>query len=419
MSDIEVLAQLSDEPLLVGRLHPHRAHGMAVRSTFVYDPVWTARPEGFDLDPATPRGSGAVQTPTGHVLPRALADCAPDRWGRTLRMQEERRLADEEGRAGRTLDDVDFLLGVRDDLRQGDLRLRDEGGFQRPGGDVPVLAELGDLLDLANRALHEDLGTAEIARLVRQGSSLGGARPKTHVQDAHGRLGIAKFPAASADSWDVMAWEKVCLDLAESAGIAVPSRQLLNIAGRRVLVVGRFDRVHRPGQAPARVGFRSAMTMCERSDGDAGSYLEIAAVIEEHSPQATEDLRQMWRRVAFNVLVTNTDDHLRNHAFLHERAGAWRLSPAFDINPDPQAGQSPRLHTAIDEYATEADLDVLMAVSPLFRFDEPSARQTLREVAQAVQGWRGAARHCGLDEAAVRQMTPAFEHARLRRALAC
>ncbi|MEX2621685.1 MAG: HipA domain-containing protein [Egibacteraceae bacterium] len=419
MSDIEVLAQVADDPAVIGRLHPHRPRGRAVSSTFVYDPGWTARPDGFDLDPATPRGTGPVQTPAGHVLPRALADCAPDRWGRTLRMQEERLLAEEEGRAARTLDDIDFLLGVRDDLRQGDLRLRDGGDFQRLGGDVPLLTDLGELLDLANRAMDEDLGAAEIARLVRQGSSLGGARPKTHVQDAAGRLGIAKFPAVSVDSWDVMAWEKVCLDLAESAGIAVPGRQLLDIAGRRVLVVARFDRVHRPGRAPARVGYRSALTMCERSDGDAGSYLEIAEVVEEHSPHATEDLRQLWRRVVFNVLVTNTDDHLRNHAFLQERAGAWQLSPAFDLNPNPDAGPSPALHTAIDEYATDADLDLVMEVAPLFRLDEPSARQMLREVAEAVEGWRHAAHRCGLDDDAVRRMAPAFDHPRLRRALAC
>ncbi len=418
MSDIEVLAQIADDPVAVGQLHPHRSRGKAVSSTFVYNPGWAVRPDGFDLDPATPRGTGPVQAPAGHVLPRALADCAPDRWGRTLRMQEERRLAEERGRTPRALDDVDFLLGVRDDLRQGDLRLHDGDGFQRPGGDIPLLADLGELLDLADRAVDEDLTATEIARLVKQGSSLGGARPKTHVQDPAGRLGIAKFPAASSDTWDVMAWEKVCLDLAESAGIAVPARQLLDIAGRRVLIVARFDRVHRPGRPPARVGYRSALTMCERTDGDAGSYLEVAEVIEQHSPHATEDLRQLWRRVVFNVLVTNTDDHLRNHAFLHVRADTWRLSPAFDLNPNPDAGPSPALHTAIDEYATDADLGLVMEVAPLFRLDEASARQVLREVAEAVAGWRHTAQRCGLDEAAVRRMAPAFDHPRLRRALA-
>ena len=129
-----------------------------------------------------------------------------------------------------------------------------------------------------------------------------------------GRMAIAKFPSASSDTWNVMAWEKVALDLARDAGITVPDSQLIRIGDRHVLVVDRFDRRRR-----ARIGYASAMTMLEASDGDQRSYLEIAEVIEERSPAATAELHQLWRRIAFSILISNTDDHLRNHGFLHER----------------------------------------------------------------------------------------------------
>lgn len=186
----------------IGDLHVHRARGAVVASTFVYDPVWVASPGAFDLDPATPRGTGPVQTPQGQALPGALADCTSDRWGRELRRREERRLAQQQERAVRSLDDLDFLVGVRDDLRQGDLRIAVDGTFERDGGDIPVEAQLGELLELADRAQADEITAAELAQLVRQGSSLGGARPKAHVRDAQGRIAIAKLPSAAHDTWD-------------------------------------------------------------------------------------------------------------------------------------------------------------------------------------------------------------------------
>lgn len=416
MSRLDVHALLGDGDAVIGQLHVHRSRGAVVGSTFAYAPSWTARPDGFDLDPAVPRGAGPVQTPQGHALPRALQDCAPDRWGRTLRRRGERRLAEEEHRTARLLDDVDFLVGVRDDLRQGDLRILVDGRVQREGGDIPVLAQLPELLRLSERVQDDDVTAAELARLVRQGSSLGGARPKAHVRDVEGRVGIAKFPSSAHDTWDVMAWEKVCLDLAAAAGIDVPASQLLRIAGRHVLVVSRFDRVHRRGREAARVGYRSAMTMCERADGDTGSYLEIAEVIEERSPRATNDLQQLWRRIAFNVLVTNTDDHLRNHAFLHAGDDSWQLSPAFDLNPNPEAADAPHLHTAIDDYATDAEVDLLMDVAPFFRMTGNEPSTVLREVGAVVGTWREVARATGLGDGAIRAMSPAFDHDRLARA---
>jgi serine/threonine-protein kinase HipA len=175
-----------------------------------------------------------------------------------------------------------------------------------------------------------------------------------------------------------MAWEKVALDLARDAGVTVPDSQLVHIGDRDVLVVDRFDR-----RGTARIGYASAMTMLEARDGDQRSYLEIAEVIEERSPAAGAELQQLWRRMAFSILISNTGDHLRNHGFLHERGDSWRLSPAFDLNPDPQPGTR-HLSTAIDYTDTRASVDTLMSVAAYFRLDASDAVDILAQVTRAV-----------------------------------
>jgi serine/threonine-protein kinase HipA len=170
----------------------------------------------------------------------------------------------------------------------------------------------------------------ELRDLLRGGSSLGGARPRAHVIDNEGRIATAKFPSSRFDSRDVTEWESVALHLALLAGLVVPRSELLRVADPSVLIVDRFDR-----EGHRRIGYLSAMTMLEAEDGAVGSYLEIASAIEEASPRATEDLHELRRRMAFTILICNTDDHLRNHAFLHAGGNAWRLSPAFDLNPNP------------------------------------------------------------------------------------
>jgi serine/threonine-protein kinase HipA len=207
-----------------------------------------------------------------------------------------------------------------------------------------------------------------------------------------------------------MAWEKVALDLARDAEIAVPDSQLLRVGDRNVLVVDRFDR-----RGGARVGYASAMTMLEASDGDQRSYLEIAEVIEERSPAATAELRQLWRRITFTILISNTDDHLRNHGFLHDRGESWMLSPAFDLNPNPGPGQK-NLSTRIDYDSTRASIDTVMSVAPEFRLDAGAARETLAQVTRAVARWREVALSHGLQQHDLDMMEPAFEHAETRRA---
>ena len=311
------------------------------------------------------------------------------------------------------MSEVDLLLGVRDDLRQGALRFRVDGQhcfLATEDTGVPVLTDLPALLDIAARAESDEAGYSELRRLLRAGSSLGGARPKAHVMSPAGQVAIAKFPSASSDTWNVMAWEKVALDLARAAGVAVESSQLIRIADRQVLIVDRFDR-----RGLGRIGYASAMTMLEAGPGDQRSYLEIAEVIEERSPAATSELRQLWRRIAFSILISNTDDHLRNHGFLHDRGESWTLSPAFDLNPNPAAGPK-YLSTAIDFADTRASVDTLMSVAGYFRLNADDATTVLAEVARPVAAWRDVAKSHGLTNRDVELMKLAFEHPEAERA---
>jgi serine/threonine-protein kinase HipA len=403
--EVEVWLSLGGDDVRVGRLYAQRRRN-AESATFIYDDDYLALPGAYELDPGLPLRTGAHHTPVDLSLFNAMRDTAPDRWGRRLVERRERLRADERGEAPHGLSEAEFLLGVRDDLRQGALRFRREPGgtfVADAAAGVPALVDLPELLDAAARVESDEAGPEEIRRLVQAGSSLGGARPKAHVRDSAGRIAIAKFPSAAMDTWNVMAWEKVALDLAEEAGITVPASELHVIAGRHVLVVDRFDRT----TAGHRVGYVSALTMLEARDHQVRSYLEIAEVIEEHSPAATIELEQLWRRIVFSVLISNTDNHLRNHGFLHAGARTWRLSPAFDLNPDPAPGQK-FLRTAIEDADTPASVDLALEVAPWFRLDPDHANGVLKEVRNAVAEWRTVAAHNGLSRPDVDAMRPAF-----------
>lgn len=410
--EIEVVVQIGGEDVVAGRLWSHRRRGVESQ-TFAYGAPYLSRDGAYALDPGLPLVSGQQQTAAGRAMFGAFSDTAPDRWGRRLIARAEQRRVRREGGASRSLGEIDYLLGVRDDLRQGSAR------FRSPGSDdylaatdtgVPQLLELGHLLDAAERLERDEASEAELAALLRAGSSLGGARPKAHVRAASGRLAIAKFPSPAADEWDVMRWESVALRLACDAGIRVPDNALHEVDGRPVLIVDRFDRA-----GDRRVGYVSAMTMLEAVDGDAGSYLDIADVIERESPHARRDLHELWRRIAFSIVISNLDDHLRNHGFLRESSAGWGLSPAFDLNPDPRP--APRLlHTAIDFDDNEARVDTLMAVADAFRLRNAAALEILAEVTTAAARWSVVADRAGLDRAAVERMAPAFEHEQSGRA---
>ena len=403
---LRISVQIADEDIPAGRLWTHR-RGRVESATFAYLPEFLARRDAYALDPSLPLQAGNQHTAVGQALFGALTDCAPDGWGRRLVLRAEQHHAREDERAPRGLAEIDYLLGVRDDLRQGSLRLQaahDATHLAPSASGVPHLLNLPRLLHAAEE-LERDEPTAEDLRLLLDGaSSLGGARPKAHVLDPAQRLSIAKFPSPAGDRWDVIRWEEVALTLAHGAGIAVPPHELHLIAGRPVLAVRRFDR--EPGR---RVGYLSAMTMLGARDGEQGSYLEIAEAIEEHSPSAATDLRELWRRIVFNVLISNTDDHLRNHGFLRINTAGWSLSPAFDLNPNPE-GEQKQLSTAIDEHDTLASVARALEVADLFGLSQEGARLIVAEITRATDRWREVARATNLGTNEIDRMQPAFEH---------
>jgi serine/threonine-protein kinase HipA len=404
-TEVEVVVAIDGENVPAGRLWSHRSRGRE-SATFSYDESYLALDRAYELDPRLPLVGGPQHTAQDQAIFAAFTDCAPDRWGRRLMKLSERRQAEADDRSERSIGEIDYLLGVRDDLRQGALRFRDPGDgayLATEDEGVPDLVDLPRLLNAAEHLDRDELDEPELAALLRGGSSLGGARPKAHVRDQNGRVAIAKFPSASKDEWDVMAWESVALTLATDAGIEVPSFSLHRIADKSVLIVDRFDRA-----GEVRIGYISAMTMLESSDGAQGSYLEIADVIERHSPSAKADLAELWRRIAFSVLISNTDDHLRNHGFLHATTAGWSLSPTFDLNPNPEPGPK-LLATAIDFDDPSASVETLMKVAPDFRLDRAAAIRILGQVESARAGWRRAAAAASVSAQEITLMSSAFE----------
>jgi len=402
---VDVVVQIAGEDVPAGRLWSHRRR-RDESATFAYAPEYLARQDSYELDPRLPKRTGQQHTAEGQALFGAFSDAAPDGWGRRLIRRREIHHAHEDNSAERDIAEIDYLLGVGDRLRQGALRFRDpaDGTYladERAG--VPHLLDLRRLLDAAEQLEREQESDEDLRLLLEGGSSLGGARPKAHVIDEHGHLGIAKFPAPETDKWDVIRWEAVALMLARDAGMNVPEFRLHEVAARPVLIVRRFDR----DDAGGRVGYVSAMTMLESSDGTGGSYLEIAETIEEHSPTATADLQELWRRIVFSRLVSNTDDHLRNHGFLRASTAGWSLSPAFDLNPNPQAGRA--FSTIIDERGGANELDAALELADVFRLTGEQASTVLGEVERATSRWQIVAGSLGLTHAAIQRMSHAFE----------
>ena len=395
----------------VGRLWVRAARGKESAS-FEFERAWIADPVHHAFGPALPPTAGAFHSGEGRAMFGALGDSAPDRWGRRLIARNEARRARDAGRASRAPREVDFLLGVSDITRQGALRFsrRDGGPFVAEGGPdaVPPLTSLGELLAAA-RALEDDADSlaadSAVQLLLAPGSSLGGARPKASVRDRDGSLAMAKFPESS-DRSDVVRWELVMLTLAKRAGIEVPQARL-ELAGKTpVLLVGRFDRA-----GERRVPFLSAISLLDANDGDARSYVEIADAVRRIATRASLEGPHLWRRLAFNILASNFDDHLRNHAVIHDGAG-WRLSPAYDLNPVPRSANERVLSTAIGlDGDTTASIEVAVAVADEFLLPPGDARKIAGEVARAIRRWRDVARRVGIGAEEIGRMETAFEHA--------
>ena len=412
--EVFVYVDLRGEPVLVGRLWSRVRKGRESAS-FEYDRAWLENPERFALEPALTLAPGPFPTAPEKALFGALGDSAPDRWGRVLMRRAERRRAERDGETPRTLFEADFLLMVDDEARLGALRFKteQEGSFLAPetGPRIPPLVDLPRLLSAADRVANEEEDDEDLRVLIVPGSSLGGARPKASVRDHDGHLALAKFPHRQ-DDIDVVLWEGVALSLASKAGIDVPEWRIERIGAKPVILIRRFDRV-----AGERIPFLSAMSMLGASDNETRSYLEIADALRQYGAATRADLIQLWRRILFSVLISNTDDHLRNHGFLYGSHEGWRLSPAYDLNPVP-VDIGPRvLSTAIDLDDPTASIDLVSETAESYGLKPPDAQGIALEVAQAVSGWREAAARLGIVAREIERMASAFEHKDLEKAL--
>ena len=413
--EVLVYVDLQATPHLVGRLWA-RMRKDRESATFEYDKSWLAHSERFSLEPALKLGPGPFHTPSDKPLFGAIGDSAPDRWGRVLMRRAERRRAERAGQAPRTLRETDYLLMVDDEARQGALRFseREGGPFLAEIGPtkIPPLIELPRLLSAAEHVVDDKDSDEDLRLLLAPGSSLGGARPKASVRDRDGHLAIAKFPN-KGDEVNTVLWEAVALTLAAKAGIPVPAWRLETVVDKPVLLLRRFER-----EQGTRIPFVSAMSMLDARDNEARSYLEFVDILRQHGAAPKEDMHALWRRIVFSILISNTDDHLRNHGFLWAGPAGWRLSPAYDLNPVPTDIKPRVLTTAIDLYDGSASLRLAHAVASYFELGPDEARQIASQVGKAVATWRKVAAKLGLTAPEIDRMASAFEHEDLKAALA-
>jgi serine/threonine-protein kinase HipA len=378
--------------------------------SFEYDKNWISSREQMLLDPDLGWYSGP-QYPNNKDNFGMFLDSMPDTWGRTLMQRREPQSAKEEGREPRKLHDIDYLLGVYDESRMGALRFKldPNGPFLETGSgtSTPPWTTLGELQE-AVRIIESDEDDEHIREwiliLIAPGSSLGGARPKANFTDTSNNLWIAKFPSKS-DTIDKAAWENLAYRLALKAGIIMSESKITNLTGQySTFLTKRFDRIKKE-----RVHFASAMTMTgnyeEGLRDKKASYLEIAEFIKYSGTENEEDLHQLWRRIVFNISISNTDDHLRNHGFLLSNKG-WRLSPAFDINPSIDKDG---LALNIDMDYNTLDFDLAKSVGEYFMLNTKQMEEILKQVISVVSKWRIHANAIGISKKEQDMMQPAFK----------
>ena len=396
----------------VGRLYPAdvRVH---LAPSFEYTQEWLARDQRFLLDPRLDLYAGEQHAAHARGFGIFL-DSAPDRWGRVLMERREASQARTEGHPMRRLTDLDFMLGVHDFTRTGALRFRrgPELPFiddhELPAPPVTVLRELAAIAQKLEEPGAEELPGYEnwLAMLIAPGTSMGGARPKATFTQNDGTIWLAKFPAHD-DRYNWGAWEHLTHHLAHEAGIWVPESDRLSLGGRHhTFCVKRFDRGV-GGDPQARRMYASAMTLLEREDGEAGaSYLDLVDFLETQGGVGlTEDLQQLFRRAVFNLLVGNRDDHLRNHGFVRLPTG-WRLSTAFDMNPN----RDKRQHALTwDGKTAEPDLEALSETAPFYRIARAQdAQAIIDDVKNVVVTWRTKAKALQLAGVEVQAMDTVF-----------
>ncbi len=398
-------------PKCVGILSAQQAKGKKAFS-FSYDPEWLKSHEQLLLDPDISWYSGQQYPPAGGKENFGVfLDSMPDTWGRTLMKRRAALNAKESGKEAPVLYDIDYLLGVHDLSRMGALRFKrePEGDFLDNGQSSPTppwasIRELQHGAELIES--NEDTGKIKkwLVLLMAPGSSLGGARPKANILDEDGHPWIAKFPSKN-DTIDKGAWEYLAYRLAVNAGIAMTKSRLEYIGGRhQTFFTSRFDRDRQD-----RIHFASAMTMTGKNEelirDETPSYLDIVEFIQFSGTHVTEDLHQLWRRLVFNVLISNTDDHLRNHGFILTDEG-WRLSPAFDINPSIDKDG---LALNIDMSNNALEIDLAKSVGSYFRLGQKEMDIIISEVKDALSDWQKIAKETGIPRNEQTLMAGAFK----------
>lgn len=386
---------------LVGELCHETLRG-ADSYSFQFDKGWLAKHGGLFLSDDLNAYTGQQYTQPGRDIFGCFSDALPDRWGRTLLKRREQIAAQEEGRAPRRLSSFDFLTGIDDLSRMGGFRFKEQadGDFinTSPTLRIPPVASIRELIR-ASREIErsEDENTLPdkqwLAQLVQPGTSLGGARPKASVIDGDGRLCVAKFPSRK-DDYDVAQWEHFCHLLARQAGIQTAETQTILVGGQHhTLLSRRFDRT----ADGRRIHFASAMTMLGLSDGDNANtgrgYIDIMDFILQHCADVERNLQELFRRVAFNICVGNSDDHFRNHGFLLTPRG-WTLSPAYDMNPTTNTHQG----ILISSTSNKADLTHLLAAHEEYMLPKATAEAIVHEVLTAMTAWKPLAASLGLHQ---------------------
>lgn len=400
-----------EAPRLIGCLTYDSVRGSDTYG-FAYDNGWLAEHAAVFLSEDLQNYSGIQYTRPGHDIFACFSDALPDRWGRTLLNRREQIAAAAEKRAVRRLSSFDYLTGIDDASRMGGFRFA-----ETPGGKfinceenlrVPPLSNVRELMRAANEIeLSEErhqLPTKKwLMQLLHPGTSLGGARPKASVIDEDGRLTVAKFPSRK-DDYDVASWEHFCHVMGRKAGLNVADTRIIRGENHHILLSKRFDR----DSDGRRVHFASALTLLGLTDGDNAStgygYTDIVDFILRHGCNVSQNLEELYRRVAFYIIVGNSDDHFRNHGFLLTRKG-WVLSPAYDINPTLSDSQS----LLINATTNESDLDILLASADEYMLSADRAGKIIDEVKTAMKSWRMEARLLGLPQRDIDMFAPRFD----------
>ncbi len=400
-----------DKPRLIGELSYDSVRGNETYG-FSFDTEWLTKHGDIFLSDDLQNYTGIQYARPGRDIFACFSDALPDRWGRTLLNRREQVAAADEKRAVRRLTSFDYLMGIDDISRMGGFRFADTptGKFINceSGLRIPPLANIRELMHAAHEIEASDekhlLPSKQwLAQLLHPGTSLGGARPKASVIDEDGSLTVAKFPSRK-DDYDVAQWEHFCHVMGRKAGLNVAETRTIDGNGHHILLSKRFDRT----TDGRRIHFASALTALGLTDGDNGStgygYTDIVDFILRHGSNVEPNLEELYRRVAFYIIIGNSDDHFRNHGFLLTRKG-WELSPAYDINPTLSGFQ----RLLINRNTCESNIDILLESAGDYMLSPKKAQDIIDNVRDAMKSWRDEAREQGLPQRDIDMFAPRFD----------